>query len=141
MYIKSICFKNMGPLEDVKYSFPFENGSPLPVILTGINGSGKTLILVNILNGYVNLKNRSFDDIPETDSKKYYKILTNSYTNNSFSYFNIEFTNAFYSDLSVRNIDSFKKLDIIFPHINVKKINERRIIMIMIQRSVDMFLE
>lgn len=54
MYLKEIEIQNYGAIENLKYSFPFdETGNPLPVILIGKNGSGKTLVLSNILHSLI----------------------------------------------------------------------------------------
>ena len=110
MYFKNIRIINKGPMNDVEYSFPFKDDLPIPVVLTGINGCGKTLVLANLLNAYINLKNNVFNDIPETDHLKYYKVQTTSYTNKLFTYFCAKFTdNNYYCDFSTIDPDAFKK--------------------------------
>lgn len=107
MYIKRIKIKNQGPLTNVDFSFPFIDDKPYPIVLTGVNGSGKTITLSDILNSYVNLKSSAYDEIPETQSGKLYKVQTASYTNENYSYYAVEFNNGFHSELAYKNEELF----------------------------------
>lgn len=45
MYLKEIEIQNYGAIENLKYSFPFdETGNPLPVILIGKNESVSSFV-------------------------------------------------------------------------------------------------
>ena len=49
MYLKRLSAVNMGPINDVSITFPFEeSGNPKPVIIVGENGTGKTTLLSNV---------------------------------------------------------------------------------------------
>lgn len=84
MYIKSIEIKNYGPINDVSIRPRFNNdGSPMPIILMGQNGSGKTLILSHILQALLNNKSKIYDNIPEKEKQQLYKIISTSYVKNN----------------------------------------------------------
>ena len=108
MYLKKISICNKGPIKETTFNFPFKDEYPQPVVLTGLNGSGKTLVLINLLNAYINLKRTTFKAIPETDSDNFYKLQTTSYTSELFSYLNVEFDNNYFCDLSIENVEKFK---------------------------------
>ena len=50
MYLTECFLKNVGPIESLDVSLPFNgDGSPKPVILVGPNGCGKTILLSHML--------------------------------------------------------------------------------------------
>lgn len=54
MYIEKLAYKNVGPLQDVRIDFSFNNnGAPKPIILVGENGTGKSTILSNIVDSFM----------------------------------------------------------------------------------------
>lgn len=84
MYIKSIEIKNYGPIDNLYIKPRFnEDGSPMPVILMGKNGSGKTLILSHILQALLNNKSKIYENIPEKEKQQFYKIISSSYIKNN----------------------------------------------------------
>lgn len=61
MYIEKLAYKNVGPLQDVRIDFPFNNnGTPKPVILVGENGTGKSTILSNIVDSFYEMAQKHF---------------------------------------------------------------------------------
>lgn len=47
MVLRNISIKNYGPIDDLSYTFRFdETGKPIPLVLIGKNGCGKTLLLL-----------------------------------------------------------------------------------------------
>lgn len=77
MYLKNIVIKNIGPIDDLSVELPFkENGDPKPVIFVGENGSGKTIFLSQIIDGFYEIGSSIFDDIGIQDGLKrsYYKV-------------------------------------------------------------------
>lgn len=77
MYLKNIIIKNIGPIEDLSVELPFkENGDPKPVIFVGENGSGKTILQSQIIDGFYEIGSSLFDDIGVQAGLKrnYYKI-------------------------------------------------------------------
>lgn len=66
MYIKQIKFENYGPISNLEITPKFdENGNPKPIVLIGKNGSGKTLLLGNILDGLIELKRQKYSLLQE----------------------------------------------------------------------------
>lgn len=61
MYIEKLAYKNVGPLQDVRIDFPFNNnGTPKPIILVGENGTGKSTILSNIVDSFYEMAQKHF---------------------------------------------------------------------------------
>ncbi len=77
MYLKNIVIKNIGPIENLSVELPFkENGDPKPVIFVGENGSGKTILQSQIIDGFYEIGSSLFDDVGIQDGLKrnYYKV-------------------------------------------------------------------
>ena len=57
MYLKKIIVRNYGSIKNIDYNMPFDNNkNPIPLIVVGKNGTGKTLLLINILNSIIEIK-------------------------------------------------------------------------------------
>lgn len=83
MYLKKLNFENYGPINKFEITPHFnEDGSPMPIVLMGKNGSGKTLILAQILQALLNNKSEEYDNIPEKEKTQLYKIISTSYIKN-----------------------------------------------------------
>ena len=109
MYIKSISIKGLGPISDFNLELPFDStGKPQPVAIIGTNGSGKTLLLANLLDGLIELKRKIFTSLKEVESSNYLKIGSKSYIKNSHdtSFVNI----LFQSTSSFSYVDVASKL-------------------------------
>ena len=128
MYIKNISLLNQGPIKTANYDFVFKDEKPMPVVITGINGSGKTLLVSHLLNSYINLKSRCFNEIPEADAGKLYRIQSNSYSSEDFNYINVEFSDGHYSEISINDVgkfvDNIKEGTMSFKHLKVSKNSE-----------------
>lgn len=77
MYLKNIAIKNIGPIDKLSVDLPFqENGDPKPIIFVGENGSGKTILQSQIIDGFYEIGGKLFDDIMQSSGlgHKYYKI-------------------------------------------------------------------
>lgn len=111
MYLKEIEIQNYGAIENLKYSFPFdETGNPLPVILIGKNGSGKTLVLSNILHSLIENKRHFYNVLEEVSSTNYYRLGSKHYirSGKNHSYERITFSdNSEYVDLMIYNYETF----------------------------------
>ena len=111
MYIRKIQVKDYGAIEKVDYTMPFsEEGNPLPVVLVGKNGTGKTLLLSNILHSLIEIKRQFYTQLSEVSGNNYYRAGSKKYIreNGNFSYFRVDFDNAYYVDLMVKNYELFK---------------------------------
>ena len=78
MYINKLSIKNIGPITELNIDFPFDkNKNPVPIIFAGENGSGKTVLLSQLIDGIYEIGNKLFKDILPTEGfmgYKYYKI-------------------------------------------------------------------
>lgn len=77
MYLKNAYIKNYGAIEDVTIETEFYgNGNPKPLMITGHNGSGKTLLLTNIVDAMIEMakENENFNEehsLYKVENKKY----------------------------------------------------------------------
>lgn len=75
VYIRRIQVENYGAIENVDYNMPFDGeGNPKPVVLVGKNGSGKTLILSNILHSLIEIKREFYTSLSEVSGSNYYRL-------------------------------------------------------------------
>lgn len=81
MYLKRIHNVNVGPIKDAEIIFPFdEENNPKPVIIVGENGTGKSVLLSNIVDSFYEFASKAFSDAVKRDASglgsQYYKIVT-----------------------------------------------------------------
>lgn len=83
MYFNKIEIKNYGCIKNFEYQFRFNsNGNPIPCVLIGENGKGKTLVLANLVDSLVEFKRSVYGEhIQETTENKYFKIGSQNYIN------------------------------------------------------------
>lgn len=76
MYLKQISIKAHGPIDNLSYSFrEDENGNPVPLVIIGKNGCGKTLLFSNIVDMFVEMKRELYPKgILEVNKNNYYKV-------------------------------------------------------------------
>lgn len=81
MVLRNIYPKNYGPIDDLSYTFRFdETGKPIPLVLIGKNGCGKTLLFSAIIDMMVEAKRKLYPNgILEVVGTNYYKIGNHSY--------------------------------------------------------------
>ncbi|NEQ71407.1 MAG: hypothetical protein F6K21_39195 [Symploca sp. SIO2D2] len=99
MYFRKLKLINVGPIEKIDYSFPFDSeGSPKPVILVGTNGAGKSILLSHLLNPLMIAQQVAFED-PEVESGIFYKLCSSQYirSDDSFSFARVDFGSDFSS--------------------------------------------
>ena len=68
MYLKEIYLENTGPISKCHVELPFDGGNPLPTVMVGPNGSGKTIFLSYIVDALIEFGKEAFRDIVPTDS-------------------------------------------------------------------------
>lgn len=92
MYISSISISNYGPIGDLSLELPFDGEVPKPLLLVGQNGSGKSLLLANIINALIVGRQEAYDD-GEVERGKVYKYRMPSYISSGkvYSYSKVQF--------------------------------------------------
>lgn len=83
MYIKKLVSNYLGPTEKINFEFTFnENGNPKPIILVGENGSGKSIILSNIIDSFYEAGEVAFSNATQKNANgqghQYFKVIDNS---------------------------------------------------------------
>ena len=76
MYINRLYYENVGPLSKLDISFrKNENGVPVPLVVVGKNGSGKSILLSNIVDAFYELADKAYDNATEAKANghQYYK--------------------------------------------------------------------
>lgn len=76
MYIKDIEICNYGCINNFKYTFRRDlNENSIPTIIVGKNGTGKTLLISNIIDSFVEIKRKLYPGgIKEVLDNNYYKV-------------------------------------------------------------------
>ncbi|WP_270517535.1 AAA family ATPase [Megamonas funiformis] len=79
MYLKHMIYENIGPIDriDIKPSFD-EKNEPIPMIVVGENGTGKSILLSNIVDSLYELAAKYYTNacISEYFGHQYYKIIS-----------------------------------------------------------------
>lgn len=82
MYLKRLSAVNMGPINNVSITFPFdEYENPKPVIIVGENGTGKTTLLSNVVDSLYELASEAFNDVTKYNGSfgyQYFKAISSS---------------------------------------------------------------
>lgn len=87
MYIKNIVLENVGPINLIKKEFSFnDEGDPIPVILVGENGSGKSIFLSFIVNAVLASKQEVYEDV-EVEKGFVYKLRSPLYIKTGENYY------------------------------------------------------
>lgn len=76
MYIDKLYYQNVGPISKLDISFrKNDNGTPVPLVVVGRNGSGKSILLSNIVDAFYELADKAYDNATESNGNghQYYK--------------------------------------------------------------------
>ena len=79
MYLESLHYKNIGPISDLNIQFrKNEKDVPVPLVVVGKNGSGKSILLSNIVDAFYELASKAYDNATETSGNghQFYKIIS-----------------------------------------------------------------
>ena len=80
MYIDKLYYHNVGPINRFSYQFRNnENESPVPLIIVGKNGSGKSILLSNIIDAFYEFATTAYENatIHKTNGKyQFYKEIS-----------------------------------------------------------------
>ena len=96
MYVKRVRITNYGPIEALDVEFPFDGDKPKPVVLVGANGSGKSVLLSNIVNGLLNTQATAYPESPEVELGKVYKVRSPQYValGKEYSFTQVDFVDS-----------------------------------------------
>src|SRR6478752_10592640 len=79
MYLRECLIENVGPLELVDLTLPFNtDGTPKPIVLVGQNGSGKTILLSHVVDALIEFAKAAYRDVVVGQSSlhiPYFKVL------------------------------------------------------------------
>lgn len=118
MNFQKIEIINYGNIENFNYTFrKNELGNPVPLVLIGKNGSGKTLLISNLIDCLVELKRKIYPNgIQEVNSNNYYKIGSLKYIKKG------ENTSKVYIDISINEkIANYIDIMSIYPEKALKE--------------------
>ena len=96
IYFKNLEVENFGPLDRLNIDFGFhENGDPKPLILVGLNGSGKSIVLAHLINSLTAIQQEEFED-SDISKGRVYKLRSPIYIKDTrdYAFSNIEFTDG-----------------------------------------------
>jgi hypothetical protein len=80
MYITDIHLEGVGPLPNLQITPRFRpDGTPVPVVLVGQNGSGKSLTLAVLLDAMIEAKKKAWRKIPEVVDTQFLRIMSTNY--------------------------------------------------------------
>ena len=81
MFFQSIDINNYGSILNFHYHFRFDkNGHPIPLVLIGENGTGKTLTITNLVDALIEVKRITYGEtLFEVNEQNYYKIGSKNY--------------------------------------------------------------
>ncbi|MXY62674.1 MAG: hypothetical protein F4Y87_04425 [Synechococcus sp. SB0665_bin_28] len=93
MYVKRVQITNYGPIEALDIEFPFDGDKPKPVVLVGANGSGKSILLSNIVNGLLSAQATAYPESPEVELGRVYKLRSPQYVRwrKEYSFMQVDF--------------------------------------------------
>ena len=78
MYIDYLSYKNIGPIVNLEYHFRNNTqGVPVPLVLVGKNGSGKSILLSNIVDAFYEIAGQEYNNalVPSNGGHQYYKTI------------------------------------------------------------------
>ncbi len=77
MYLKNIKLKNYGPIGDLQIDLSFrDDTSPIPLVLLGVNGSGKSILLSVIVDAIIRMRRSVFGESPEVPKEQLFKPMS-----------------------------------------------------------------
>lgn len=86
MLIKRIILKNIGPISDLHIEPRVVDGKPVPLILVGQNGAGKSLLLSCILDAITEARRAVFRKLFEVELTDYLRVSQKTYVRQSSQY-------------------------------------------------------
>ncbi len=104
MYLQNVKLVNAGPIEDLEVNCKFsEEGSPLPLVIVGKNGTGKSIFLAHVVSAMMGAQGAVFED-SDVETGKVYKLRSPAYIRHGaqFSIGEVNFSDGFqFSELQL----------------------------------------
>ena len=79
MYLSEMHYLNVGPIEEIHHTFRTnDKGTPVPLVIVGENGSGKSIILSNIVDAFYEFATKKFNNVMKytaAGGHSYYKTI------------------------------------------------------------------
>ena len=79
MYLSEMHYLNVGPIKEIHHTFRTNsNGTPVPLVIVGENGSGKSILLSNIVDAFYEFAVKKFNNVmkyAEAGGHSYYKTI------------------------------------------------------------------
>ena len=76
MYFKRVTLNNYGPIENAGIEAEFDGELPIPLLILGVNGSGKSLLLSILLDAMVSMRSTVFSNAQEIEQGKLFKPIS-----------------------------------------------------------------
>lgn len=95
MYLKKILIENVGPIGNLQVDLPFIEDKPLPLVLVGANGSGKSTVLSFIVNALIGYKQQVFNQA-EVEQNRVFRVRSPRFIRAGFNWYHahLEFENG-----------------------------------------------
>jgi hypothetical protein len=74
MFLQNLRLQNLGPIESLDLQFRKLDDKPVPVVLVGENGTGKSLVLGVVLDAMTEARRHAFVELPEVPASKYIRL-------------------------------------------------------------------
>lgn len=109
MYLERIRIQNVGPMASVSIDARFnDQGNPLPLVIVGKNGAGKSLFMATIVNAMVDAHGSVFEDA-DVSKGKVFKLRAPQYIRHGEKFYasEVAFTDGFVlRELQLNNVKS-----------------------------------
>ncbi len=93
MYLQSVSITNLGPIEELRLTPRFDDQQrPIPIVLVGQNGAGKSLTLSVIVDAMIEAEKLAWRKINEIDHQKFFKIASVRYVKTGKQYYETDVT-------------------------------------------------
>ena len=111
MFLKEVRIENYGAIKNLLLVPEQNNSQYKPIVIVGKNGSGKTLLLTQLVDSLIEMKRKKYNEIAEVRESNYYKLGSKKYirAGELYSFVNITYENegrsVFYTDFMTNNIN------------------------------------
>ena len=110
MYLEDINIRNIGPVDSFNYKFKFKDNKPLPVVIIGKNGKGKTILTSYIGDFFIEIAKMAYDNVVENPGA-YFRVVGGTNVRNGVSY-GYSVINSRHNDKNLIYCEKTGKVDI-----------------------------